>query len=166
MAVFYDDLGRDWEILITPRTMFRLKQLTQGHRDVMGEIVFMEPFDLANAMTNNAMTMLADIYPRTIVVYLLCKKQADERGVLEGDFLDAMLQEKSIAGMTNALFAAIGDSFPNVQMRELARKIQAGEETYANAVTSVYDKILAKIEIVPGALSEEEINQAIEKAWG
>ena len=164
MATFYDDAGRDWEIQITPRTMYRLKQLTNGHLDSMGEVVFAEPVDLANAMRNNALSYLDDLYPRAIIVYLLCKKQADERGVTEGEFLDAMLDEKSIAGMTQALYGAIGESFPNVKMREIARKVMKGEEIIAKAVTVAGDRVLTELATVPDALSEEEISQMIDKA--
>ncbi len=165
MSIFYDDTGRDWEILITPRTMFRLKQLTQGHRDIDGEIIFVEPLDLANAATNNALSQLVDVYPRAIAVYLLCKKQAEQRGVSEGEFLDAMLKEESLAGMTDALFAAIEESFPNVKMRETARKIREGEGTRAKIVTSVYDKILTRIGSVADAPPEDEIEKIVETAW-
>ena len=163
MSIFYDDTGRDWEIQITPKTMYRLKQLTQGHRDTEGNIVFADPVDLANAASNNSLAVIADIYPRSIVVFLLCEKQAKERGITEGEFLDAMLSEKAISEMTDSLLQAIEESFPNAQVRTLAHKIRLGEKTLAKVVTSVHEKILPKSD-AEIALSDQEIEEAVTEA--
>lgn len=168
MAVFKDDLGRMWEVLISVKSMYKLKLNSATYTDMDGETVFPEPLDLANMSQNNALAMITDMYPRMIAVYLLCKRQADLLGISDKDFLDACVSEEALTGLTVALFTAIEDSFPNVKVRGLARKIRETETVNAKAVTSVVEKFLEQPEIAKDAPSDEEIESltttAVEEA--
>ncbi len=160
MGMFKDDKGREYAIVLLPRTISRVRMATRNHTDVNGDIVFDTEINLFECMTNGDLARLDDAYLRAIVVYYLCKEDVDRYGISEGEFLDAIVSEKTMKAIEVALLEAISNFFPG--QAEAIAKMQAAKAAIANAVTSAIDRASEKAKIATDALSSEVLERIVE----
>ena len=111
MKTFRDNAGRDWTIAVNVASIKRLRDVLDV--DLMGVI----EGDLLQRLYADPI-LLVD------VVYVLCKPRADELGVTDEQFGQAMGGD-AIELATAALVDEIIDFFPNRRDRERARKVLA-----------------------------------------
>ena len=160
MGIFKDDAGREYTIVLLPRTISRVRVVTRNHTDANGDVVFDTEINLFECMTNGDLAKLDDPYLRSIVVYYLCREDVERYGISEGEFLDAIVSEKTMKSIEIALLEAISNFFPG--QAEAIAKMQVAKEAIANAVTSAIDRASEKAKIATDALSGEVLERIVE----
>lgn len=160
MGMFRDDKGREYTIVLLPRTISRVRMATRNHTDVNGDIIFDTEINLFECMTNGDLARLDDPYLRAIVVYYLCKEDVDRYGISEGEFLDAIVSVKTMKAIEVALLEAISCFFPG-QAAAVA-KMQKAKETIASAVTSAIDRASEKAKIATDVLTDEMLERIVD----
>ena len=129
MRTFRDNAGRDWTIAVNVAALKRLRATL----DV--DLMKIVEGDLLERLYTDPV-FLVD------VIYVLCKPQADERGVSDEQFGQAMAGD-AIELATDALIDEIIDFFPNRRDRERARQVL---EKFRAALEKVHDALDARAE--------------------
>jgi hypothetical protein len=159
MGIFKDDKEREYVIELLPRTINRVRMITRNHIDVNGDVVFEKEINLFECFSNGDLARLDDPYLRSIVVYHLCNENVKQYNISEGEFLDSILSSKTMKSVEVAFLEAVSDFFPD-QAEAVKRMIEA-QETIANAVTSVIDRISGKAKIAMDALTPETLDKIV-----
>jgi hypothetical protein len=143
MKIFKDDLGKDWELAVNVSTNKRVKALTGGAVDLFAVL----DGDLLKRLT-------ADPELLVNVIYVLCKPEAERRGVGEEEF-GALLVGDAIDRATTALVEDLTDFFP------LARRV-----LIRRAVTKVAEIETAAIGRATAKLDEMNVAELVRTAFG
>lgn len=120
MKTFIDNKNRTWTVAINVATV---KQL----RDLMN-------INLMESITGDLIERLkSDPIFLVDVLYVICKKQADELKVSDVDFGEAMAGD-AISNATDAFLEDVIDFFPSLKRGPLRRAFQKCSEAEAMAV--------------------------------
>jgi len=125
MRAFKDNSGRDWSIAVNTSAIKRIR----AELDV----------DLMDVVEGDLLRRLyADPILLVDVIYVACKPQADEAGVTDEQFGEAMAGD-AIDRATAALVEELVDFFPNRRDRERARRVLAKVEATVERIQDVMD---------------------------
>ena len=120
MGIFKDSKGNTWDVAVNVGSVRQVK-------DALG-------FDLMDVVSQNS-AVLTNLYedPMTLVdtLYVLCKNQADARGVSDMEFGTAFNGD-AIQEATRALIEGLLDFFPP-RRREILKKMIAKMESVETA---------------------------------
>lgn len=122
MRTFEDNAGREWQLSLNVATARRI-------RDALS-------FDLLE-VADSVKRLSTDPILLCDVIYVLCREQADERGVSDEDFGRSMAGD-AIAAATDALLEEYVDFCPSPRDRANLRRVR---ETLAFAQTKVQDLV-------------------------
>lgn len=140
MKTFKDSEGREWRVAVTVTAVKRV-------RDIAGvDLLGVADGKLLEDLINDPVKLVD-------TVYALCEPQAQERGVSDAQFGEAMAGE-AIDAATEALLEGLVGFFPNPKRRAL----RAAMDKLAAMQNRIADAVVAKIE--SGALEamlEEEL---------
>lgn len=139
---FTDTAGRDWLVSLNIATVKRVRDML----DV----------DLLSGDQQVFATLATDPVMLCDVIYVVCKPQADDRGISDEQFGQAMSGD-SLGNATDALLGALADFSPSLQKRALMRQMMA-------KVEAVESRLLdeAKTQLEDGTL-DKLIDEAIAK---
>jgi len=115
MKIFKDTQGREWEIAVNVATIKRVRSLLDV--DLMS---------LVDEQSNLIQRLQTDPVLLVDVVYVLCKPQADQRGVTDEQFGESMASD-ALDDATSALFRELADFFPKGRralMQKMVDKIE------------------------------------------
>lgn len=141
MKTFKDCESRDWVVAVNVDSIKRVRALLNGT-------------DLLSVLDEKG-TLLRDLHTNPVlvvdVVYCLCKPQADERGISDEQFGQAMAGDV-IDRASRALMEDLVDFFPEAR-RSILKKI-------LQKVTQLEEKIAARAEKI---LDGPELDRLMEK---
>jgi len=109
MSSFNDKDGQEWLIEITVGTVREVKKLTK-----------LDLMELASERSNTLAMLYEDAETLVNVLYVICKSQAEERGISDEDF-GCMFSGAAVQEATEALIEGLIDFFPP-RRREVLRK--------------------------------------------
>lgn len=138
MRIFTDNSKRDWSLQIDVGAIKRV-------RGALG-------VNLLEAIGGDVIERLStDLLLLTDVVFVVCKPQADERGVSDEQFAAAIFGD-AIEKAADCLFSELVDFFPQGQRETLAKIIAKTQEIQSRRHQAAMD-----------ALGRPEIDAAIER---
>ena len=114
MAKFKDAKGREWTVRLTVASAETVREATAVDIYELPEDNFDKLFQLVNR----------NLPKLGAVLYCLCGRQAQELNVSAYDFADELLGE-SLGAAAEAFYEALTDFFPDRNLREAMRKVQA-----------------------------------------
>lgn len=113
MRTFKDAEGREWKVSVNIATVKRVKSLVE--------------VDLLEAADGKLMYELSEDPIKLVdTIYAICKTQADERGITDEQFGEAMLGDV-ISDANDALLEELCDFFPGPKrriLRKVLKKVQ------------------------------------------
>ena len=125
MRTFKDNAGRDWNIAVTTTAIKRIRSELE--------------VDLMDVVEGDLLKRLyADPILLVDVIYVACKPQADDAGVTDEQFGEAMAGD-AIDRATAALVEELVDFFPNRRDRERARRVLAKVDATVERIQDVLD---------------------------
>jgi hypothetical protein len=116
MSTFNDKNGDSWSVEITVGAVKEVKKLLS-----------IDLMSLATEDSNTLTLLCEDALTLVNVIYVVCKEQADSRGIKDEDF-GRLFTGDAIEDATNALIEGITDFFPPRRRAVLAKGIQKMRE--------------------------------------
>lgn len=146
MRVFKDTEGREWTISVTVSAVKRVRDLCKlDLLDVVG------PDGGALGKLSSDPVLLAN------VLYVLCKPKADERGITDEQFGEALAGD-AIEAATAALLEDLVDFFPKPKREVLRKMLEAARRVEARQMeraTVAMDQLRAQEEAKAEAAGRE-----------
>lgn len=148
MKSFKDATGRDWEIAINVDAIKRLK----------GSEVAINLLDLVNKESNLIQRFCSDPILLVDTLYVLCKVQADSKGISDEDFGRSMGGD-ALEHATTALLEEVANFFPQGKRQVLLRAIEK-----INQIQSTANQAAMKF-LNSGAI-DQELQQRLSEISG
>jgi hypothetical protein len=150
MPSFRDAEGRAWLLQVNVSAVKKVKAL-------VGVDLYAVVADGPKALGE----LLTDIVKVIDVVYVLCKDEADARGVTDEAFGRAMHCD-ALEAAAGALVEGLIDFFPGPRARAALRKVVAAGRRVQELKAEWGEKAVAEIDVE--ALAREEFQRALERA--
>ncbi len=139
MRTFKDSTGRTWEVSVNVQTIKQVRALVEVDlMDLLGK-------ELLERLSTDTV-LLCD------VLYALCKREADERGVTDADFGRAMYGD-AIADATRALLEDCADFSQDPRHRAALRRVLDSARTVKEKALDAMERRL-----------DRELGPAMERA--
>lgn len=127
MKTFTDNAGRTWAVAINVATIKRVK-------DLLG-------LNLMEAVTGKLIERLEeDICQYVNVIYCVCKKEADEKGVTDEQFGEALAGD-ALEAATDAFLDELIDFFPQAKRLIFRKAFQKRKEAETVGAARIGEKL-------------------------
>ena len=137
MKTFKDNQDREWTIAVTVASIKRVRQLTPAKVDLL-------------KVVENELDLLAKLADDPILlvdtVYVLCKPEADQRGVTDEQFGEAMYGD-ALERAYVALLEDLCDFFRDARTRATMKKVVAKLGEASAAVLAEADRAADQLDI-------------------
>jgi hypothetical protein len=141
MKTFQDTAGRTWTIAVNIDAVKRVRDLLNIHLNRIGESNF-KPLD----------DILSDPVTLVDVVFVLCKPEADAKGVSDSDFGKAMSGD-AIFAAAEAFVEELADFFPSARARRALKALIAKGRDIRDRMLDQAEAQIARIDPVAEATS-------------
>lgn len=152
MSKFTDTKGRDWLVAIN----------VQSGKEVRKECKGLDLFDVGAKAGDAFLSLVTNPVVLVDTLYVLCRKQADERGVSDEDFGRAMAGD-AIEDATEAFVEALVFFTPNLRDRQRIQVAWKKAKTYMDRIRTQLDVRLE--DPATDAAIEAQLDAAMAKLW-
>jgi hypothetical protein len=136
MRIFKDNVGRDWTVAINVAAVKRCRGL-----------VGVDLYALVDGGFDGLSRLLGDPVQFVDTLYVLCKQEADARGVSDEDF-GRGLGGDALGAATDAFLEELTDFFPDPRVRAGLRRVLATART-------VRDRMLDRMDLALDAIDPD-----------
>lgn len=135
MKTFRDNAGREWLVKVHVAGIARV-------RDTLG----VDLYGLVDDGLKGLGGLLGDPVGLVDVIYVLCRKEAEQRGVTDEDFGEAMAGD-AIEAATAAFLEALTDFFPNPRVRAGLTRLLEASRTLRGRLIDHMEATLAGLDL-------------------